>query len=126
MYTFIPFFVIVSNISYNVGYHIDPFTYSYTKGEGYGWENFLNPFRFESTLLGKVYIPSDLSSLIWLICQCIAYLLLLWYFYNFIESNNGFKRSLLDIFRRKPEAEHEDEIEQSLLQGRKTTSFALF
>lgn len=121
-----PFSLIVSNISFNVGYHIDSITYSYIKGEGYGWSNFLNPTKSDSAAFGNMLIPSDLSSLIWLMGQCVAYLLLLWYFDNFKESNSGFKKSLFDIFKRRLKSTDAVGLDEPLLNGRQTTSFALF
>ena len=96
-----PFSLITSNIGVSVGYNFSPFTFAFEKGPGYNYTTFITPTYMPSRFTGDIYIPSDLSSFGWLLGSCLFYLIILWICDNYVESNNGFKRPLLSLFKRR-------------------------
>lgn len=97
----LPFSIIISNLTYSVGYYFDTRTDNYVKGPGYNFTNYITSQEYESKFEGKIYIPSDCFYHAWLIYLSLLYLIGLWIADNLIESNNGYRRSVWAFLKRK-------------------------
>ena len=117
VFQFIPSFafsIVITSINFGVGYHIDPYTFSYLKGDGYNSTTFFTKPITKNPLTGDIVRQSDFYFTMWLLGLFVLYIILLWIADNKIESNQGFRRNL--IFRnRKKEEEEKEKLDEPLI-----------
>lgn len=97
------FSIIISNINFMIGFHLDPLTFNYIKGPGYNITTYFTPTDSVNKMTGSIHKPSDFYFHMWLCLITIIYVIGLWIADNKIESNNGYRRHL--FFRKKKKNE---------------------
>ena len=114
-----PLTIILNNIHFNAGYHLNVNTFSFEKGDGYFYKTFLQGIRRKIPGVGEINRPSDLYFLVWIFGLMIFYLVLVWIFDHTEESNRGSSSnpfSSLLFWRKKSLRDYSALSDQTLIE----------
>jgi len=77
-------------MQYNVGYHLNPTTFVWEKGEGYTFKNFITSINNVIPQMDvQISRPSDLFFTICLVLLIVIYIVVIYLADNLFESNRG-------------------------------------
>ena len=115
-------------MQYNVGYHLDPITFVWEKGPGYTFKDFKTSINLPKPQLDlSIKRPSDLIFTLSLLLLIFIYIIGIYLFDNWVESNRGHPHNpfkfIFKLFKKSKKIENNGE---SLLDEEQETSDGKF